>query len=309
MSRVIQLRAPALPSDIDLVVGIPRSGLLPANMISLLRNVPLADLDGFIAGRILSAGRTRRQAAFDLSASGFRNVLVVDDSVFSGGSMREARQKLSDSGITANFIYCAIYSGAATHPDADIVLEVVPTPRMFQWNVFHHSLLARACIDLDDLILPPLDGARKAGMKLDCSKVSPICVPTRPVGHLVTGHPELRRAEVEACLQSLDVAYDHLWMPSRGGDPVGFKARVYKNSNAIIMMTCSDEDAALIAEDAQRPVLSLESHLVVKPAGARRFLEEARSRNDFLLARAKGERRYRFVRRLRNIARRLPLPV
>lgn len=33
-----------LPRDIDLVVGIPRSGLLAANLLSLAANIPMADL-------------------------------------------------------------------------------------------------------------------------------------------------------------------------------------------------------------------------------------------------------------------------
>ena len=39
-----------LPRDIDLVVGIPRSGVLAASLIALHLNLPLVDLDGFIEG-------------------------------------------------------------------------------------------------------------------------------------------------------------------------------------------------------------------------------------------------------------------
>ena len=45
-----------MPQPIDVVVGIPRSGLLPANLLCLALNIPLADLDGFCAGRVLSMG-------------------------------------------------------------------------------------------------------------------------------------------------------------------------------------------------------------------------------------------------------------
>jgi hypothetical protein len=51
-----------LPRDIELVVGIPRSGMLPATLIALARNLPLADLDGYVAGQILSTGRTRQDS-------------------------------------------------------------------------------------------------------------------------------------------------------------------------------------------------------------------------------------------------------
>ena len=33
-----------LPRDIDLVVGVPRSGILAATLLSLTANIPMADL-------------------------------------------------------------------------------------------------------------------------------------------------------------------------------------------------------------------------------------------------------------------------
>src|SRR5262245_61017528 len=44
----------ALPRDVDVVVGIPRSGLLAGTMLALAMNVPLADVEGFVAGRLLA---------------------------------------------------------------------------------------------------------------------------------------------------------------------------------------------------------------------------------------------------------------
>jgi hypothetical protein len=50
----------ALPDEVDLVVGVPRSGLLPATLLALHRHLPMADLDGFLAGRIYDGGRRFR---------------------------------------------------------------------------------------------------------------------------------------------------------------------------------------------------------------------------------------------------------
>ncbi len=40
----------------DLIVGIPRSGMLPANLIALYLNKPFTDIDSFIEGRVYSSG-------------------------------------------------------------------------------------------------------------------------------------------------------------------------------------------------------------------------------------------------------------
>ena len=45
-----------LPRDIELIVGVPRSGLLVASLLSLYMNVPLTDAEGFLEGRVIQAG-------------------------------------------------------------------------------------------------------------------------------------------------------------------------------------------------------------------------------------------------------------
>src|SRR5688572_14461595 len=141
-----------IPRDIDLVVAVPRSGLLAGTMIALDLNLPLADLDGFLAGRILAAGRTRRQAGFDNDASQFKHVLVVDDSIRTGKAMAEARSRVTAAHPETQFTFCAIYGTRDSSGCGSLVFEVVPHPRMFQWNVMHHPLLKYCCVDIDGVL-------------------------------------------------------------------------------------------------------------------------------------------------------------
>lgn len=112
-----------LPPDIDLVVGIPRSGLLAANLLSLVSNIPLTDLDSFLEGRIYSSGTTKRTGYLHQDLASMRRVLILDDSISSGKAMREARKKVADAGLQAEIIFAAVYGIEASHPDADFVLE------------------------------------------------------------------------------------------------------------------------------------------------------------------------------------------
>lgn len=74
--------AKSLPRDIDLVVGIPRSGLLAANLLCLHLDVPMTDIDGLCEGRIYDTGsRFEHRDSLDE----FESVLVIDDSVLTGG--------------------------------------------------------------------------------------------------------------------------------------------------------------------------------------------------------------------------------
>ena len=80
-----------IPHDIDLVVGVPRSGMLPASMIALYLNTKFTDLDSFVNGHIYNTGWTR---ADFLKKSDIHKVLVVDDSIYSGKSIEDVKEKL-----------------------------------------------------------------------------------------------------------------------------------------------------------------------------------------------------------------------
>ena len=45
-----------VPQDIDLIVGVPRSGMIPALMLAELMNKRCADIDAFIEEREMSCG-------------------------------------------------------------------------------------------------------------------------------------------------------------------------------------------------------------------------------------------------------------
>ena len=90
LNNVILQNLSIIPRDIDLIIGIPRSGMLPANLLSLYLNKPYTDLQSFLNGHIYIAGA--RSQFFDISE--FKNILVVDDSVASGSAIKECKETL-----------------------------------------------------------------------------------------------------------------------------------------------------------------------------------------------------------------------
>ena len=73
-----------LPQRIDLVVGVPRSGMIPATMLATQMNVPLVDADGFLEGRLFRHGSTKRRPDLDQALADERVVLIMDDVIGSG---------------------------------------------------------------------------------------------------------------------------------------------------------------------------------------------------------------------------------
>lgn len=265
-----------LPRDIDLVVGVPRSGILAATLVSLTANIPMTDLDSFIAGRIYSSGVTKRRDALDRKAPEMGRVLIIDDSINGGGAMTEARRKIAASGMVVKPIFAAVYGTNKHHDEADFIFEVVPQPRMFQWNFMHHLFLEKSCVDIDGVLcLDPIEAENDDGPAYEkfLSEALPLYCPTRKIGWLVTSRLEKYRKLTEDWLDRTGVKYDHLIMldlPSKAerqrlGVHGSFKADFYRKSQAILFIESEHTQAQTIARLSGKPVLCVETHMVSLP--------------------------------------------
>ena len=60
MSACIARNLDKLPRDIDVIVGVPRSGSLAANLLALHMNLPLTDVQGLLEGKLMDGGSRLR---------------------------------------------------------------------------------------------------------------------------------------------------------------------------------------------------------------------------------------------------------
>ena len=283
-----------LPQNIDLVVGIPRSGLMPANLLSLVANIPLTDLDSFLDGRVHSSGTTKQHSGLGRNLAEMRRILILDDSINSGNAMRRARQRVADSGIGdrtgAEILFGAVYGIRADHPEADFVLELVPQPRIFQWNFMHHAVLEKSCVDIDGLLcLDPTDEQNDDGeaYRRFLAEAAPLHMTSRHLGHIVTSRLEKYRAETEAWLQKQGIEYGKLVMldlPSaaerrRLGAHGSFKAEFYRNSDAVLFIESEHGQAETISRQSGKPVLCIETQQIHLPDSLSPIAVRQRIRN------------------------------
>ena len=137
--------------QIDLVVGIPRSGMIPAYMIALALNIHCIDLQSFLRNEPPKRGNTRKFKEKYASAWDAEKILLVDDSISSGKSMEEAYEKIPDR-LKNKITKLAIYAENTKTNNLDIYLEKVPQPRVFEWNIYHHNILSISGIDIDGVL-------------------------------------------------------------------------------------------------------------------------------------------------------------
>ncbi len=188
LNSTILRNAHRLPRDLDLVVGVPRSGLLAANLLALMANVRLTDLDGYVEGRVYTTGVTKASGMREARAAR-RKVLVLDDSILHGGAMATARARVEAAGLDDEVIFAAVYGPHPSHPQADLVFEAVPNPRLFQWNFMHHKLLEQSCVDIDGVLChdPTQDENDDGPAYLRfMTDARPLYHVTHPIGTLVT---------------------------------------------------------------------------------------------------------------------------
>lgn len=261
-----------VPHDIDLVVGIPRSGTMVANIIALSLNLPFMDIEDYLNNRVIVTGTTRKCQNWIRCVDQAKHVLIVDDSVSSGKAVREAKERLK--GRNEKYTYLAVYALAASCKMVDIFLEICEQPRMFEWNYMHHWALEYCCMDIDGVLCedPTLvqnDDGKKYERFLE--EAIPKFVPTQKVGYLVSCRMEKYREKTEAWLKKYNVDYgklvliDNIGAKERalGFDHAKFKADFYKKTDAILFFESNYDQALRICELSGKPVYCIENRKLI----------------------------------------------
>ncbi len=279
LSTDIRSRLQVLPRDIDLVVGIPRSGMIPAYMIGLFTNRLVVDLESFLADRLPGHGSTRTVGATLESPLAARHVLLVDDSLRTGDSMRRCIRRVRQSGYSGRISTCAAVVVPEKGGEVDFFFREMPHPRLFEWNAFHHPQIANSCFDLDGILcVDPTDHENDDGPRYleFLGRAQPLIVPTQKIGHIVSARLEKYRQPTERWLAAHGIAYDRLHLidlPSaaerqRLGSHSSHKAKVYRESGSILFYESDVRQAREIARLSNRPVLCVADMTLYLPDSA-----------------------------------------
>lgn len=277
LNKAIVQGLPKIPRDVDLIVGIPRSGLLAANILALHLNLPLTDVEGLIEGRLIHSGRRLNVPDREKGLQFARKVLVIDDSVASGASMRATRQRLEEAKLECDVIYVAVYGLPSKRSEVDICFEEVLLRRMFEWNFMHCKELANCCVDIDGVLCvdPTEEENDDAERYRDfLIQTNPLLIPSMPVGWLVTSRLEKYRSQTEDWLHRHGVVFRELRMldlPNKEARiaakcHASFKAGIYKETDAFLFIESDLGQSHDIARLTGRPVLCVKTRQMVYPS-------------------------------------------
>ena len=262
LNNIILQRLSIIPRDFDLIVGVPRSGMLPANLLALYLNRPYTDIHSFLNGHIYKAGA--RSQFFDISE--FKKILVVDDSIASGAAMVEVKESLKHLETEFDIKYCAVYVIPGKEKMVDYFFEVVPLPRYFQWNILNHTTLEKACFDIDGVLCAdPLPEQNDDGEKyIDfILNAPPLFIPGSKIGTIVTSRLEKYRKETETWLAANNIKYNELVMldlpnmeaRQRANNHGDHKAKAYLAKPYVLFVESEYHQAVEINRLSKKPVL------------------------------------------------------
>jgi uncharacterized HAD superfamily protein len=241
----------------DVIVGIPRSGMIPASILSTYLQMPLATLEGYLAGIV--HGRSGKPARSS------DRILLVDDTSNKGGAMKRAVAMLP-KGVKVTRL--AVYGPYQVEKPAEIIdvwFEDCHGPRGFAWNLWKHARLQRWGFDFDGVLCrDPSKQENDDGPRYRefLTGAPPLFLPTRPLGHIITGRLEKYRGECEDWLGRHGIEYLQLHMMpfadkaermAHGGRGQ-WKAGICREIGVDMFVESCPKQAGIIAREAEIPV-------------------------------------------------------
>lgn len=192
--------------EISAVCGVPRSGVLPASIIAMRRNITLLSFDALLAGT--ESYRKAESRPINTPAG---PVLLVDDTSWSGHSMRCYRDMLRGRKV----VFGAVYAGANGAALCDVHHTTLPSIRhTFEWNLLRDVLVQWIMTDFDGVLCEDWRGGNE-DLVTDrytsfLANAKPKLIPKYPVRAIVTGRIGEHAAHTRHWLQQHGVQYGKL---------------------------------------------------------------------------------------------------
>ena len=249
-----------IPADIDLIVGIPRSGLLIGSIIAEYLNKPIMDLYSISDSYENLNLNPKASKTPIIKLNEIKKILLVDDTVYAGTTMNNAISYIKDKYNFDIVTYSVFVKPGMTNNCGVYCQE---TEHFVPWNILKVSA-GEACFDMDGVLCEEVP--RK--FDTDDSKYiefirnsRQLFRPDRKLNTIITGRLEKYRGVTEEWLKKHNIQYDRLIMlnvknvAERNRMDVGkYKAEQYKKSGCSLFIESSLKQATTIKNATNKPV-------------------------------------------------------
>lgn len=246
-----------LPKDIDVIIGLPRSGLMVANTLAAELGKPLSTTEFFLEGKAWVGGRLR-------TVDHCARVLIVDDSINTGAQIDESAAKLRERFPGITFRTAALLPHQNSYEKCDYHYRIIRSPRVFEWDLMHTKKYAPIGFDFDGVLCEECaaetDSEEETYVNF-LSDAKPLYIPQYTIDYVISNRLERYRPQCEEWLRRHKVKYHHLvlWdLPEkelRGHTFVQNKVRQVLRCNPRFFVESSFTQARHIAFKTGIPVL------------------------------------------------------
>jgi len=215
--------AAMLPPEVTGIVGVARSGMLPATIIAMQLQLPL-----FAVGPL--RGFTKMQSGWRLDERKAETPLlaIIDDTVASGVAMTKLKTSVL-SQVPESYVTAAVYASLDAASLVDYYAVSLPLPHYLEWNLFNSIHSRNAAFDMDGVICEecPSDCDDDGPKYLNwLTNAKPLYVPRKyPAKLIVTARLEKYRTHTLAWLARHGVQVETLIMGQ--WDSIGVRREDY----------------------------------------------------------------------------------
>lgn len=254
----------------DVVVGIPRSGMLIALIIGLELNKLTIQFQDLLDKNFKNIYSSRMNNLEKINNK--IKILVCDDSINTGNTIKKIKNQIQIYGLNNEYEinYFSAYATEQSKNNIDFYLEKIEQPRIFEWNIFHHDYGKYFLWDFDGVFCnDPSEFENDDGERyLNFIKsATPKIIPTKPIGMIVSARLEKYRAQSIDWLNKYKINFSSLFLLNSTAELRKknslhkiFKAEVYSRTNSLLFIESDIQQANWIFEKTRKPVYCIETN-------------------------------------------------
>jgi hypoxanthine phosphoribosyltransferase len=190
-----------IPNDFDVIIGVPRAGLMIANIIACKFGRPLSTPENF------ARNESWTNKSFDLK--NVKRVLIVDDDVYFGNALSKAIQKVKIANSNVEIETASLFTFPKSKKKVNYFLQTRHSPALYEWNILNVNSRQKLVTDMDGVLCKDYTGGDYENW---IRNVKPHYIPQYEIDAIVTARLEKYRALTEEWLSKYTVKYKDLFM-------------------------------------------------------------------------------------------------